>query len=177
VKEPDAHGEDHVEAPVTEVERLELGDEELRPARRDVLRVAAGGGLDHLRRAVDGREAARVEALADVGGGDAVAAPDLQDPRRRREAQSLDDGEEAVGHDGDHGDRVSHDTQGARPPSDHRGMDDGPRDLYDTLDPDRGAELRRRNQARLAELEASSVERRARLAMLRALMSPDADVV
>ena len=43
-------------------------------------------------------------------------------------------------------------------------MDDGPRDLYDTLDPERGAELRRRNQARLAELEASSRERRARIA-------------
>jgi hypothetical protein len=56
-------------------------------------------------------------------------------------------------------------------------MDDGPRDLYDTLDPDRGAELRRRNQARLADLEASSVERRARIAMLRALMAPDAEVV
>ena len=56
-------------------------------------------------------------------------------------------------------------------------MDDGPRDLYDTLDPDRGAELRRHNQARLAELEASSLERRARIAMLRALMAPDAEVV
>ena len=56
-------------------------------------------------------------------------------------------------------------------------MDDRPRDLYDTLDPDRGAEVRRRNQARLAELEASSLERRARIAMLRALMAPDAEVV
>ena len=73
--------------------------------------------------------------------------------------------------------RCSHDTQATPPPSDHRGMDDGPRDLYDTLDPDRGAELRRRNQARLAELEASSLERRARIAMLRALMAADAEVV
>ncbi len=56
-------------------------------------------------------------------------------------------------------------------------MDDGPRDLYDTLDPDRGAELRRRNQVRLAELEASSAERRVRLAMLRALMTADAETV
>jgi hypothetical protein len=56
-------------------------------------------------------------------------------------------------------------------------MDDGPRDLYDTLDPGRGAELRRRNQARLAELEASTHERRARLALLLSLMSPDAEVV
>ena len=56
-------------------------------------------------------------------------------------------------------------------------MDDGPRDLYDTLDPERGAELRRRNRARLAELEAGAAERRLRLAMLRALMAPDADTV
>ena len=75
------------------------------------------------------------------------------------------------------GRRVLHDTQARLPASDHGGMDDGPRDLYDTLDPDRGAELRRRNQARLAELEASSHERRARLAMLRALMASDAEVV
>jgi hypothetical protein len=56
-------------------------------------------------------------------------------------------------------------------------MDDGPRDLYDTLDAERGAELRRRNKERLAELEAGSHERRARLHMLQALMSPDADRV
>ncbi|MEA2180144.1 MAG: hypothetical protein QOG77_3441 [Solirubrobacteraceae bacterium] len=55
--------------------------------------------------------------------------------------------------------------------------DDAPRDLYDRLDPERGAELRRRNKARLAELEAGSHERRERLAMLRALMAPDADRV
>jgi hypothetical protein len=56
-------------------------------------------------------------------------------------------------------------------------MDDGPRDLYDTLDPERGTELRRRNKARLAELAVDAHERSARLAMLRALMAPDADRV
>jgi hypothetical protein len=56
-------------------------------------------------------------------------------------------------------------------------VDDGPRDLYDTLDPERGAELRHRNRARLAELEAGAAERRVRLAMLRALMTPDPETV
>ena len=37
------------------------------------------------------------------------------------------------------------------------------RDMYDLLAPDRGAELRRRNKERLAELEALGAERRARL--------------
>jgi hypothetical protein len=37
-------------------------------------------------------------------------------------------------------------------------------DMYDLLPPERGAELRRRNKERLAELEALSAERRQRLA-------------
>jgi hypothetical protein len=40
------------------------------------------------------------------------------------------------------------------------------RDMYDLLPPDRGAELRRRNKERLAELEARGAERRARLAQI-----------
>ncbi len=40
------------------------------------------------------------------------------------------------------------------------------RDMYDLLPPDRGAELRRRNKERLAELEARGAERRARLAQV-----------
>ena len=40
------------------------------------------------------------------------------------------------------------------------------RDMYDLLAPDRGAELRRRNKERLAELEALGAERRARLAQI-----------
>jgi hypothetical protein len=38
------------------------------------------------------------------------------------------------------------------------------RDIYDTLPPERGAQLRRLNTERLAELEARGQERRARLA-------------
>jgi hypothetical protein len=38
------------------------------------------------------------------------------------------------------------------------------RDMYDLLPPDRGAELRRHNKQRLAELEARGDERRTRLA-------------
>jgi hypothetical protein len=44
------------------------------------------------------------------------------------------------------------------------------RDMYDHLPADRGAELRRRNLERLAELDAQGSERRARLA--RALGDP-----
>jgi hypothetical protein len=40
---------------------------------------------------------------------------------------------------------------------------DAIRDMYDLLAPERGAELRRRNKERLAELEASGDARRARL--------------
>lgn len=40
---------------------------------------------------------------------------------------------------------------------------DSIRDMYDLLAPERGAELRRRNKERLAELEAQGAERRARL--------------
>ena len=43
---------------------------------------------------------------------------------------------------------------------------DAIRDMYDLLAPERGAELRRRNKERLAELEAASAERRARLALV-----------
>jgi hypothetical protein len=50
------------------------------------------------------------------------------------------------------------------------------RDLYDDLPPDRGAELRRRNLERLAELEAQTPARRARLARAaRALGAAEAD--
>jgi hypothetical protein len=43
---------------------------------------------------------------------------------------------------------------------------DAIRDMYDLLAPERGAELRRRNKERLAELEAQSAERRERLALV-----------
>lgn len=41
------------------------------------------------------------------------------------------------------------------------------RDIYDRMDPNRGVELRRRNQERLAELEATGTERRNRLGVAR----------
>jgi hypothetical protein len=56
-------------------------------------------------------------------------------------------------------------------------MEGPPQDLYAMLGTERGAELRSHNEARLAELERSSAERRERLALLRALMSPAADRV
>ena len=40
------------------------------------------------------------------------------------------------------------------------------RDMYDLLAPDRGAELRRRNKERLAELEALGAARGERLAQI-----------
>ncbi|MDP9400171.1 MAG: hypothetical protein M3P39_04305 [Actinomycetota bacterium] len=39
--------------------------------------------------------------------------------------------------------------------------------MYDELPPERGAQLRRLNEERLAQLEAAGAERRARLARLR----------
>lgn len=42
-----------------------------------------------------------------------------------------------------------------------------PRDMYDRLPPQRGAELRRHNKERLALLEAQAPARRARLAWAR----------
>jgi hypothetical protein len=45
------------------------------------------------------------------------------------------------------------------------------RDMYDLLPPRRGAELRRLNKERLAELETKGAERRARLAQVAALAS------
>jgi len=43
---------------------------------------------------------------------------------------------------------------------------DAIRDMYDLLPPERGAELRRGNKERLAELELLGAERRARLAQV-----------
>jgi hypothetical protein len=50
------------------------------------------------------------------------------------------------------------------------------RDIYDQLPPDRGADLRRLNAERLAELEARGAARRARLARAAAAhLAPPAD--
>jgi hypothetical protein len=53
-----------------------------------------------------------------------------------------------------------------RPITTSRGMMEAIRDMYDLLPPDRGAELRRRNKERLAELEAAGAARRERLAQV-----------
>ena len=98
VEEPDAHGEDHVEAPVAEVEILEACDEELGDAGLDVRGVAAGGGRDHLGRAVDRGQAAAVEPLAHERRGDAVAAADLEHAVVRPEAELVDDGAQSFAH-------------------------------------------------------------------------------
>ena len=46
-------------------------------------------------------------------------------------------------------------------------------DMYDLLDSERGRELRRRNKERLAQLEDQGVERRARIAEMRARIEGD----
>jgi hypothetical protein len=92
VEEADADGEDLVEAALTQVELLELRDEELGLARFDICRVPACRHFDHLRRTVDREQVAAVEALADKRRGDALPAPDLQDAVSRPDVQLLDDG-------------------------------------------------------------------------------------
>jgi hypothetical protein len=51
---------------------------------------------------------------------------------------------------------------------------DAIRDMYDLLPPDRGAELRRHNKERLAELELLGAQRRARLAQVAVPSQPAA---
>ena len=91
MEQADADGEDHVEAPVAEVERLERRDEELGRASLDVHGVATRRGRDHLRRAVDRGQLPAVEPLAHERRRDAVAAQPISstqvagaDPRARR---------------------------------------------------------------------------------------------
>ncbi len=78
MKQADADREDDVEAPLAEIEVLERRDDEFRLARLDMDGIAAAGRVDHLLRAVDGRQTAAIEALADERGGDPVTAADLQ---------------------------------------------------------------------------------------------------
>ena len=80
MKEPDAHGEHDVEAPLAEIERFQPGDEELRRPRLDIRSVAPRRSVDHLRRAVDGREPPAVKQLAYERRRDTMPAPDLEHP-------------------------------------------------------------------------------------------------
>ena len=91
VEQTDACREDLVEAAVSEVDVLDRPDEELGLSRGDVLLVPSGRGVDHLRRAVDRRESAGSETLADEGRGDAVPAPDLEHVVPWADVQPVDD--------------------------------------------------------------------------------------
>ena len=98
VEEPDAHREDLVEAPLTEVRCLELGDEELGRAGLHVLGVAPAGRLDHLRGAVERGQPAGLEPLADVAGGDTVATADLEHAVVRLDVELVDDLAQPLAH-------------------------------------------------------------------------------
>jgi hypothetical protein len=77
---------------------LDRPDEELGLSRGDVLLVPTGRDVDHLRRAVDRREAAGPETLADERRGDAVAAADLEHAILWADVQPVDDRSRAIGH-------------------------------------------------------------------------------
>lgn len=100
VEEANADGQYLVETAVAQFELLEVGEKELRLAGGDMGGIASRRGFDHLARAVDGRQPAALEALADEARGDAVAATDLQDPITGADAELVDDGAEAFAHAG-----------------------------------------------------------------------------
>ena len=72
-------GVDRAEALGPDIEPLELRYLERRPAGGDVLGVASGGELDHLARAVDAKDPAAHQPLADERDGDAVTAADFEE--------------------------------------------------------------------------------------------------
>jgi hypothetical protein len=100
VEETDPCREHQVEPSVAEIEVLEVGDEELRLARRDVRRVACPSRLDHLRGAVDRGEAPGVQQVAHHRRGDTGAAPDLEHPVVRPDVERLDDPAQPLAHPG-----------------------------------------------------------------------------
>ena len=75
MKEPDAHGEHDVESPLTEIERFQPGDEELRRPGLDETSRSPRRGVDHLRRAVDGRGLPAVKQLTDERRRDSMPDP------------------------------------------------------------------------------------------------------
>jgi hypothetical protein len=91
VEQTDPDGEDHVEPPVAEVGVLEARNQELGCPSLDMLGISPGGGLDHLRRAVDRRQPAVAEPLTDHRCGDAVAAADLEHAVVGRQLEPLHD--------------------------------------------------------------------------------------
>ena len=98
VEEPDAHGEDLVEAALAEIELFEGRHEELGPARLDMLSVPARRGFDHLRRAVDRRETACLQALANHRRRHTMAAADLEHAVARLDVEPLDDALKPLAH-------------------------------------------------------------------------------
>ena len=91
MEQADADGEDRVEAALTELHLLEAHDQELGPAGPHMLAVPRARGLDHLRRAINSRQAASIEPLADERCRDAVATADLEDTFVLADSQVLDD--------------------------------------------------------------------------------------
>ena len=98
MKEPDAHGEHDVEAPLAEVEVLQPGDEELRRPGRDVRSVAPRRRGDHLRRAIDRGQPPAVEPLADERRRDPMPAADLEDPVHGPDPQPFDHRSQPLAH-------------------------------------------------------------------------------
>ena len=74
----DVEGEDLVELLVPEVDMLDPGRLQRRPAFRDMLAIPARGHLDHLLRAIDRGDPSAGQPLADQRYGHAVSAADLQ---------------------------------------------------------------------------------------------------
>jgi hypothetical protein len=89
VEEPDANGEDLVEAALAEIRVLGRGHQELGDPRLDEGRVPEPRRLDHLGRAVDRDVAAAVKSLADHRRRHAVPAADLEQPVGRLDVKRL----------------------------------------------------------------------------------------
>jgi hypothetical protein len=101
VEEAHPDREDRVEAPVSQVQALEFGDEELGDAGLDVRGVPAVRGLDHVRGPVHRGQPAAVEPLAHERRRDALPASDLQHPVIGPDVQLLDDRAQPLAHAGD----------------------------------------------------------------------------
>jgi hypothetical protein len=91
VEQTNAHGKDHVETSVAEVEILEVPNEELGLPGLDERRVPSTGSLDHLRRAVDRRQPAVDEPLADHRRRNSMSTADLEDAVAGTNAELVDD--------------------------------------------------------------------------------------
>ena len=82
--------EDGREGLRAEVDVAERGVDEIGLAGIDAAGVASAGCLDHLLGSVDGRDPTVVEAFADEGDGDAVAAGDFEDAVAGQNVEGVD---------------------------------------------------------------------------------------